>query len=59
METLQGKVEDFVKNRKILKKDFAKEIGVSPVQLSHWLKGRIALNKKTIDKVVSILDHSL
>lgn len=54
--TLQEQVEIFVKKQKILKKDFAESIGISPIKLSHWLKGRVLLSRRTLEKVVAILD---
>ena len=53
---LQEEVERFVKEHNILKKDFAAKIGVSPVKLSHWLKGRVAFNRITLEKIIAILD---
>lgn len=59
ISSLQREVEVFVKQRGILKKDFAREIGVTPVNLSHWLKGRITFNKQVLEKITSALDKSL
>ena len=56
ISSLQREVEVFVKQRGILKKDFAREIGVTPVNLSHWLKGRITFNKQVLEKITSALD---
>lgn len=53
---LQEEVERFVKEHKILKKDFAAKIGVSPVKLSHWLNGRMAFNRITLEKIIAIID---
>lgn len=53
---LQEEVERFVKEHNILKKDLAAKIGVSPVKLSHWLKGRVAFNRITLEKIIAILD---
>lgn len=53
---LQQEVERFVKEHNILKKDFAAKIGVSPVKLTHWLKGRVAFNRITLEKIIAILD---
>lgn len=58
ISSLQREVEVFVKQRGILKKDFAREIGVTPVNLSHWLKGRITFNKQVLQKITSALDKS-
>ncbi|MCH5300218.1 MAG: helix-turn-helix transcriptional regulator [Ruminococcus sp.] len=54
--SLQEEVEIFVKSRKMLKKDFADKIGITPVMLSHWLKGRVSLNRKTLEKIVTEID---
>lgn len=54
--SLQEEVELFVKSRKILKKDFAAKIGIKPMILSHWLKGRVALNERTLRKIIAELD---
>lgn len=56
--TLQEKVELFVRENKILKKDFAKSIGITPVKLSHWLKGHILLNRQTLERVVVMLNDN-
>lgn len=53
---LQEKVELFVKENKILKRDFAKSIGITPVKLSHWLKGHILLNRQILERIVVMLD---
>lgn len=58
ISSLQREVEVFVKQRGILKKDFAREIGVTPVNLSHWLKGRITFKKQLLEKITSALDKS-
>lgn len=55
--TLQEKVEIFVRENKILKKDFAKSIGVTPVKLSHWLKGHVLFNRSTLEKIVAKMDN--
>ena len=54
--SLQQEVESFVKMNKILKKDFAEKIGVSPVMLSHWLKGRVNFKKSTLEKIIAEID---
>ena len=56
--TLQERVELYVRNNKILKKDFADSIGISPVKLSHWLKGRVLLNRRTLEKVITIINKT-
>jgi len=53
---LQEEVERFVKEQKMQKKVFAAKIGVSPVKLTHWLKGRVAFNRITLEKIIAILD---
>lgn len=55
--SLQHEVEIFVSDRKILKKDFANKIGITPVKLSHWLKGRVALDRKTLEKIIAVIDN--
>ncbi len=54
--SLQLEVEKFVKVHKILKRDFAEMIGVSPVMLSHWLKGRVNFKRSTLEKIISVID---
>lgn len=54
--TLQERVKIFVAKNKILKKDFARAIGITPAKFSHWLKGRLILNRLTIEKILSILE---
>lgn len=56
--TLQTKVQIFLKDRKILKKDFAVTIGITPVKLSHWLNGRVCLDLKTNEKILKMISHS-
>ena len=53
---LQEEVKRFVKEHKMLKKDFAAKIGVSQVKLSHWLNERVAFNRITLEKIIAILD---
>lgn len=55
--SLQKEVEIFVKENKILKKDFAHKIGIPPVKLSHWLKGRVSFDRKTLEKIIAELDN--
>lgn len=55
--SLQEKVELFVKSRKVLKKDFAAKIGITPTMLSHWLKGRVVLNERTLMKIVAEIEN--
>lgn len=54
--SLQEEVELFVKSHKVLKKDFAAHIGITPIMLSHWLKGRLTLSEKTLRKIIAELD---
>ena len=53
----QKEVEQFIREKKILKKDFAAKIGITPVKFSHWLKGRVALNRKTLELILSELEE--
>lgn len=55
--SLQEEVEIYVKSNKILKKDFAQKIGITPVMLSHWLKGRLMLNYTTLDRIVAEINR--
>ena len=48
---LQDAVEDYCKNNKKKKKDFAVKIGVSPAKLSHWLAGRTRFSINTLEKI--------
>lgn len=54
--SLQEEVRIFVQKNKILKMDFAKLIGITPVKLSHWLGGHTSLDMKTLERVMAILD---
>lgn len=51
----QEEVEHYIKEKKILKKDFAERIGITPVKFSHWLKGRVALPRKTLELILTEL----
>lgn len=53
----QEEVERHIKEKRILKKDFAAKIGITPVKFSHWLKGRVALPRKTLELILSELDQ--
>lgn len=53
MKYLQDELEDYLKRHKILKKDFAAEIGISPAMLSHWLKGRVAFKQSLLEKIIA------
>lgn len=55
--SLQEEVEIYVKSHKILKKDFAATIGITPTLLSHWLRGRLSLNIKTLEKIVAEINR--
>ena len=55
-QSLQDEVNIFVKRNKILKKDFAAKIGITPVKFSHWLNGRTSLNIRTLTKIIAELD---
>ena len=55
--SLQEEVEIFIRQTKILKKDFAAKIGISPVKFSHWLNGRTSLNIRTLSKIVAEIDN--
>lgn len=52
----QEEVERHIKEKRILKKDFALKIGITPVKFSHWLKGRVALPRKTLELILSELE---
>lgn len=52
-KTLQNEVIDYLVSHKILKKDFAVRIGITPVMLSHWLSGRCSLRRETLEKILS------
>ena len=52
----QEEVEQYIKTKKILKKDFAAKIGITPVKFSHWLKGRVALPRKTLELILQELE---
>lgn len=52
----QEEVEKYIKSKKILKKDFATKIGITPVKLSHWLKRRVALPRKTLELILQELE---
>ena len=55
MEYMQDAVVKYCKERKILKKDFAEKIGVSPAKLSHWLAGRTRFSLSTLEKVKAVI----
>lgn len=54
--SLQEEVELFVKSHKMLKKDFAAHIGITPIILSHWLQGRMTLSERTLRKIIAEID---
>ena len=51
--TLQCKVNIYLLDNHILKKDFAARIGITPVMLSHWLSGRCSLRREVLEIIVS------
>ena len=52
-KTLQKEVADYLLSHKILKKDFAARIGITPVMLSHWLNGRCSLRREILERIIS------
>lgn len=56
MATLQHEVELYCKQNKILKRDFAASIGITPVKLSHWLSGRVLFDRTTLGKITKIIN---
>lgn len=52
-KTLQKEVADYLLSHKILKKDFAARIGITPVMLSHWLSGRCSLRREVLERIIS------
>ena len=57
MDSLQSRVEEYLKRNHILKKDFASVIGVTPSQLSRWLKGNMSFDRKTIELISMSIRH--
>ena len=55
-EYLQDAVDKYCQERKILKKDFAEKIGVSPAKLSHWLAGRTRFSLSTLERVKALIN---
>lgn len=56
---LQDAVEDYCKNNKVKKKDFAEKIGVSPAKLSHWLAGRTRFSINTLEKIRALISSQI
>ena len=54
-ESMQNAVNDYCKKNKILKKDFAQKIGVTPAKLSHWLAGRTRFSIQTLERVKAVI----
>lgn len=57
MSTLQHEVELYCKQNKILKRDFAASIGITPVKLSHWLSGRVLFDRTTLKRITKIINN--
>lgn len=55
MQSMQDAVNQYCKNNKILKKDFAQKIGVTPAKLSHWLAGRTRFSIQTLERVKAVI----
>jgi len=53
---LQEQTLAYLSQAKILKKDFAKEIGISHIKLSHWFSGNVILDKVTIERIKAIIN---
>ena len=53
---VQNEVEKYLKENKIKKKDFAAELGISNVTLSHWLHGRTTFNIETVKRICRMID---
>ena len=58
MDSLQKSVEKYCQECKVKKKDLANQIGVTPVQLSHWLAGRTRFSLTKLEKVKAIIADS-
>ena len=54
-ESMQDAVNQYCKKNKILKKDFAQKIGVTPAKLSHWLAGRTRFSIQTLERVRAVI----
>lgn len=55
MQSMQEAVNQYCKTNGVLKKDFAKKIGVSPTKLSHWLSGRTRFSVQTLERVKAVI----
>lgn len=55
--SMQDAVNEYCKNNKVLKKDFAKKIGVTPGKLSHWLSGRTRFSIQTLERVKALIGN--
>lgn len=53
--SMQEAVNKYCKTNGVLKKDFAKKIGVSPTKLSHWLSGRTRFSVQTLERVKAVI----
>lgn len=53
--TIQEEVLKYIEENGIKKGFFAKQIGVSPMMLSHWFQGRVQFSKSRIDKIFSVI----
>lgn len=53
--SMQDAVNQYCKKNKILKKDFAQKIGVTPAKLSHWLAGRTRFSVQTLERVKALI----
>lgn len=57
MSNLQDLVKLYIKDNGILKKDFAAQIGISPVKLTHWLHGRVLLSRLILERIIAIINR--
>lgn len=53
--SMQEAVNKYCAENKVLKKDFAKKIGVTPTKLSHWLSGRTRFSIQTLERVRAVI----
>jgi len=53
--SMQEAVNKYCAENKVLKKDFAKKIGVTPTKLSHWLSGRTRFSIQTLERVKAVI----
>ena len=53
---LQEEVENYCRSFSVRKKELAKQLGISPVALSHWLHFRTTFSDERLNKIVSIID---